>query len=83
MFPFELKPMEVKIIAHVGKVLAIDINNDRILHLYSNTMLKYENMTNHVINSWKLPPYHFMGKPFNVKHLNGRKDFGPNLMQKG
>jgi len=45
-------------------------------------MLKYENMTDHVINSWKLPPYHLMGKPFNLKHLNGKKKFGPNLMQK-
>jgi hypothetical protein len=86
MFPFELKPLEVKIVAHVGMVLVIDINDDkktpRILHVCSNTMLKYENMTDHVINSWKLPPYHLMGKPFNLKHLNGKKKIGPNLMQK-
>jgi hypothetical protein len=35
MFPFELKPLEVKIVAHVGKVLVIDINNDRIFQGYS------------------------------------------------
>jgi hypothetical protein len=34
MFPFELKPLEVKIVAHVGKVLVIDINIDRKLQGY-------------------------------------------------
>jgi len=29
MFPFELKPLEVKIVAHVGMVLVIDINDDK------------------------------------------------------
>jgi hypothetical protein len=35
MFPFELKPLEVKIVAHVGRVLVIDINDDKKLQGYS------------------------------------------------